>query len=267
MKDKTLVAGDWHGNLMHAERVMREAARLGATRVLQIGDFGYGWSLLEKPSPGSNNYCAFTQEISRLALEVKIPVYWIDGNHENFDLLEAAGAFAQNEPVGLLPDVTYLPRGVTLEWGGQRWLFLGGAHSVDKAHRTPHQSWWEQEELDLRDVARALGHVNDLRTEDFSRGLARPRPIDVMAVHDAPLHSLVPGDHSVWAHKDQDTRPNREKLMQVALQARPALLVHGHYHVRYTAARGVFAPLPDTLIEGLAGDGAVAGSTLIVEAP
>jgi hypothetical protein len=44
----------------------------------------------------------------------------------------------------LLPDYTIR------NYNGEKFLFVGGAVSIDRRLRVPHMSWWENEEFDLR---------------------------------------------------------------------------------------------------------------------
>jgi hypothetical protein len=77
------------------------------------------------------------------------PMLCLFGNHENYDRL-------LDHPlvdigIGDLvyeiykDDVYYLQRGHIYNINGYKILALGGAYSIDKAYRSPHISWWEQE--------------------------------------------------------------------------------------------------------------------------
>ena len=136
------LTGDTHGEL-DMGKVDQFAVGEGAslTRddyLIILGDFGLLWS--DPPSE---------KEISRLDWLEECP--WttlvVDGNHENFDLLDAlpeeewAGGHVQR----IRPHVLHLMRGETYRFGGHSFFVVGGAHSIDKQWRTPHRSWWPQE--------------------------------------------------------------------------------------------------------------------------
>jgi len=215
---KVLFAGDWHGNYAWADKVIREAGHADVEYILQVGDFGYGWEV-------NGNGCAFSQLVSEWAVDAGVEVWWLDGNHENYDLMELDGLLPKDDgasddwlwPVGYLPNLAYMHRGSRFILGETSFMAMGGAYSVDKAYRTPHQSWWEQEELTAADVERA-----------------GTTAVDFLLTHDAPAHQLVPGDHAQWKSQDAAADANREKLLEVVERVRPEILIHGHYHIRYS---------------------------------
>lgn len=210
--DRALVVGDMHGNLRAwAYTVMPAYARTKADVIIQVGDMGYGWNPDYLP-----------------ALDVILEahgatVLWLDGNHENFDALEDANVFGvRGAKVQTSERTWYLPRGYTWEWHGVRCMALGGAYSVDKPYRTPHRSWWPQEEITDADTLHALEQLED-------------EPIDVLFAHDSFSGVRVPGVHAEWKQDEfaELCAPNRDKLLQVVERGRPKLFIHGHYHVGY----------------------------------
>lgn len=227
---KLLVAGDWHGNTVATRRALGFAQKEGCTEVFQVGDFGFGWS---RSATGD----AFVEAVSRAAIAYGIDVYWLDGNHENFDLLEERGYFKHDDgPVEICERVFYVPRGTVLERDGHRILVIGGAYSVDKGARTEGKSWWPQEEITYADLDKC----------------AEAGEVDVVFSHDAPdsafvaaLLAAVDGDladmeHLVWKNDMAfpGAAPNRKALELVLEGAQPKLWVHGHYHAAYETTLG-----------------------------
>lgn len=79
--------------------------------------------------------------------ELPFTVLFVDGNHENFDLLET---FPVEEWHGgkvqkIRPDVIHLMRGQIYEIDGKTIFTFGGATSIDKFMRREGVSWWPQE--------------------------------------------------------------------------------------------------------------------------
>ena len=79
--------------------------------------------------------------------ELPFTVLFVDGNHENFDLLET---FPVEEWHGgkvqkIKPDIIHLMRGQVFEIEGKKIFTFGGATSIDKFMRTEGLSWWPQE--------------------------------------------------------------------------------------------------------------------------
>lgn len=228
--ERLLLAGDTHGDLSQIRYLLKMAAEMQIDRIVQVGDFGY-WP----------HMAPFHERVDGLASAEGVEFYWLDGNHENFDALEQAVDFDATEPQAMGESLWYLPRGSTWQWGGCRFMALGGAYSIDKDYRTEGRSWWRQEMLTHAQVYRAL-----------DRG-----PVDVLLTHDAPegacpiITPLYKGD--------EESRGNRLAVTAVMEAVQPRLLVHGHYHHRYSAKQG------RTQIEGLGRDGMGRDSWLVIE--
>ena len=90
---------------------------------------------------------------------------FIDGNHENFDLLELLYP-VENWHGGKIrrisQSVIQLMRGQVYEIDGKSFFTMGGAESYDKQFRIQGISWWPQEipsEKEMREArANLLGH-------------------------------------------------------------------------------------------------------------
>jgi hypothetical protein len=225
-----LLAGDTHGRMEQVRYLIGVAIDKGCTRIVQVGDFGY-WPHMEP----------FHERVNSAAMKAGIDWYWLDGNHENFDALEEAVDVNAAEPQQMLARLWYLPRGCTWEWDGCRFMALGGAYSIDRHHRLPGHSWWEQELLTREQVERAM-----------DRG-----PVDVLLTHDAPegVCPIVTSDYK----GDEISRGNRKAVSAVVEAVTPRLVTHGHYHHRYSAK------IPGgPQVEGLGRDGEWLDSWLLI---
>lgn len=148
------VLGDIHGSnntLIHVldevkafnDNVLNESK---ITRVIQVGDFGW--------YPDRIKYFEH--------INPEIPVEFIDGNHEDFRLLEGI-----TEVTEMVPNIFYVPRGTVKEVDGRIIGYCGGAASVDKAVRLKNNwSWFPEEEITADDVRKFDGvdHVDLLIT-------------------------------------------------------------------------------------------------------
>jgi len=221
---KILFVGDTHGNLTHTRNVFAHACRMEADRIVQVGDFGYGWDRQQFAGTDGRIECRFTRKVSEVAQKTGIPLYWLPGNHENYDFLEETLDTLEAKPDGtyeLAPMVFYIPRGALLEIDGKRLLFCGGAVSIDKKRRTPGKSWWPQELITPEDVAKCAvaGQVDVLITHDF------PWECEVVDRHLAPY----------WGAEAQDnTIKNRKNISRILETCGAKLNIHGHLHVSYT---------------------------------
>lgn len=228
------VAGDWHCDTQWATQVVKQAGhRLRALGeefplVLQLGDFGL-W--------GGKDGATYLEMLSNTLKYMAAEVWFIDGNHEDFDRLEryyAKGVTDHQGRAMIRPYIRHLPRGHRWRWHDRTWLAMGGAASLDKHARLEREAdrraqgikgqgikeWWEQEEITFSQAHRVL-----------SQG-----PADVMLTHDCPssvVHSYghgleFPGDRLLAS--DEHSR----LLQAIADGVKPQYLMHGHLHMEYS---------------------------------
>lgn len=243
---KIMCAGDWHGNSAWATHCVSYAQERGVDAILQVGDFG--WWL---PGLATTMYL---RDLQDALAQAGIILAWIDGNHEHHPSIDEWVDATDGQPWSdkRYPNIVHLPRGFRWTWWGMKFLALGGAHSVDRGMRTEGASWWPREHISDAEVARAIDGGE----------------VDVMITHDCPDGVDIPGIPSdpyedtrgAWPMAELiASRNHRRKLATVVTAVTPALLVHGHYHLRYEARRN------GTLIQGLDCDSTtVEGNTLIL---
>lgn len=220
---RVLLAGDWHANAGWAAECVRVAADAGCPVVLQLGDFGL-W-------PGREQ--SYLDGIDEVAAAAGVQVWWIDGNHEDHDSLDRWRTRAGGDGlVAMRDNVVWASRGARWTWSGVRFGALGGAVSIDRFLRREGVNWWPQEMLTEADVER-LGM----------------EPLDVLATHAAPAAVNFPSRPLPLPEAIlSDGRRVRSLLDEAVARTRPRLVVHGHYHVRYSTDR------PGYRVEGLAHD-------------
>lgn len=234
MRVKVGLQGDIHCQADEVEPVMQRCVEQGVKLLIILGDYGYGW-----PGYLNEDYrCGVTEEISMHAEHYGIEVWFIDGNHENFDQLEAVGAYGSEVPVEVAPHVTYIPRGTLAQIGESQVLFIGGAYSVDKGHRSPHISWWPQEEINYGELERALSHEHAdvvLSHDVCQTGFRAALRLALYPGEEERSHGAL--DHLVWKNDQAfpDAAPNRTRLECVFDQYHPTRWYHGHYHSAYQA--------------------------------
>lgn len=138
------VTGDTHGEegrFKYMDSAM-ERKLTENDKLIVCGDFGY-------ISDGGYPERMFL----RFMAEKKYQILWVDGNHENFDLIDEYSVdewcggkvhVIRRDKEGN-PKIIHLMRGQVFEIEGKKIFTFGGAHSIDKYMRTPHRSWWPQE--------------------------------------------------------------------------------------------------------------------------
>lgn len=214
---KVGIAGDWHGNTLWAQAVIKELASNLAEEdekiIFQLGDFGF-W-------PG-NWGKSYVSSLTDTLEEVGAELFFIDGNHENHPLLrknaEKQGILDRCKPVPITGRVTWLQRGTRAKISGKEWLFLGGAASVDREYRTEGQSWFNEE------------RITDQQVESAIAG----GPADVLVSHDSPAFVEVKFPHSNWPERDLAlSQVNRDKLEKVVKATGVKFVMNGHLHMAF----------------------------------
>lgn len=211
----TLIAGDIHGSLKHLRYLCAVAEANERSVILSVGDCGFIWrddDMLDRATD--------------ILAEFNLQLWWLDGNHENFDLMKTKYGITPDDvlPTWLNKRVRYLPRGCRFDIDGVRYMAFGGAPSVDQHDRMAHRDWWPDEEI---------------TQEQVDRVLAENSRVDVLVTHDAPS-----GTKTLDRHLERNgfqlsmdlifkTERSRDLIREVVDHVRPTVVVHGHYHYAY----------------------------------
>jgi UDP-2,3-diacylglucosamine pyrophosphatase LpxH len=164
------------------------------TVIIQVGD--YGWYKFSAPW--------FQKVVS------SIPIYWIEGNHEDFNMLKD-----YTEVTEVAPNQFFVPRGIVLELDGRRVAFMGGAGSVDKAY---NPMWSELENI----------------TDEQLNRLNTKEKVDLLITH-VPPQSVIekhfdPKDLAAFGLPDTWSDINAWKIQRLWNNYGKPPLVCGHMH-------------------------------------
>lgn len=140
------ITGDTHGNIdfPKLKNYFKKRYVTDNDYLIILGDVGMVWSENE----------VFINEYFYLGPTV----LFIDGNHENFELLnmfpivEFKGAKCHR----LYDNVYHVLRGEILNLNGLTFFCMGGATSIDKPLRIDRISWWEEENISNKDILNGL---------------------------------------------------------------------------------------------------------------
>lgn len=246
---KFLLVGDTHANAHWLTSVVLPVARqVEADVILQVGDFGY-W--------------AHAHRFVAAAAASDIPIWFLDGNHEDHprltaDVAAVRAAFDIDDVTAPVPlsdaGMHYLPRGARLNIDGVEIVVCGGARSIDRSLRTDGIDWFLEEQVTNDDIARCIAGG----------------PAPVFICHDAPSGWVVPGllpDADIpaaWRPERPACEEHRTRLREIEVVLEPSLVIHGHYHQAYQMT--VAEPWGDVSVLGLSEDGTPgAFATLTVE--
>lgn len=132
--NEILITGDTHGDGLFAR--FKQAKELGCKTLIVCGDFGYIWSDLVR------NKCNLS-----IIEKIGIKILFLDGNHENFDVLEQypISKMYSGDVQVISENIIHLLRGQVYNISNKKIFIMGGANSTDKLLRVEGRSWWEQE--------------------------------------------------------------------------------------------------------------------------
>ena len=148
------ITGDTHGDIDYKKLLSLKEKKVSYNDYLIIcGDAGICWS------PDTFQYHL------DLYNDIGCTIIYVDGNHENFSMLEQCQVV---EFCGALmhqvdKHIFHVLRGEIMVLEGKTFLCIGGAISTDKIYREPYISWWPEEEINNHDINNAidnLGKVN-----------------------------------------------------------------------------------------------------------
>lgn len=156
------ITGDTHGDL---DRIYNWINRMNFnnfdTNIFIAGDAGICW---RKDKRDLKQTIQFHED------NYNFHIWFIDGNHENFDVLKS---YEPDEYgiVNISPHIHYIPRGTGLfiqtDTRVKSILCCGGADSIDKFRRTPHISWWADETITSENIYKCLEHKKDIKKVDY----------------------------------------------------------------------------------------------------
>lgn len=210
---KILLIGDTHGSTKPLLKIIEASYNYDIDCIFQLGDFGFIMSPKTEES--------LLGEINNALEARKLDLYWLDGNHENFermaelDLDRHAPAF---QPV--TNRIIYSGRGNRFCWGDVWFMSYGGAVSVNQDRLIPMLSWWPQEEINF-------DHISALS-----------EPCDVLLSHDAPVGSArlqaYLDVNDFWPERLQRrSRFNASMLNNLMMRTGMLRAYHGHTHFSY----------------------------------
>ena len=134
------ITGDLHGNIdkskLNTKFFPQQKELTKNDFVIIAGDFGGIWD-----ESRSENW------LLRWLEKKSFTTLFVDGNHENFDLLNQYPVTTWNggKVHEVRPGILHLMRGQVFRIGAATFFTFGGADSTDKQFRKKGISWWPQE--------------------------------------------------------------------------------------------------------------------------
>lgn len=209
MTKKILVIGDTHGEWGELNKLIQKK---NPEIVLQCGDFGYwpkfsGTNVLGKQRINHDGRIVRSIWHQCGIKNHDIAIHFCDGNHEDHWALADLDKKNDNQ---ICPKVFYQKRGSILTLpDGRNVLFMGGADSIDKEHRTVGLDWFPEEYIRLRDVI----DLPDMR-------------IDVVISHTCPEEFL----YNLKFNYIKSVDPSCKALSYILEKYQPKQWFFGHWH-------------------------------------
>ncbi len=196
------ITGDTHGNVdfdylkdYFNNRFVNENDYL-----IILGDAGIVWSEKEN----------FIDDYAMLGLIV----LFIDGNHENFELLNRFPTVIFNGAKchKLYENVYHIMRGEIIKLNNKTFFCMGGARSIDKIYRIENISWWKEEDIGFNDIENGLANLKNVQNT-----------VDYVLTHCAPT-SII---NKMFNYKQDNNTKILEKFKEII---NFKYWYFGHYH-------------------------------------
>lgn len=221
--ERVMLAGDWHGQALWAQKKIAQAAKEGVSLILHVGDFNV-W-------PGARGK-KYLLEIERACATHNVDILVTPGNHEDWGRLTMLwdnprhqDENGRHQPLGLFTEhVRILPRGYRFSINDVSFVSFGGAASVDFDVRTKDRDWWVEELYSWADV------------EEVSAG----GYADIMITHETPnppyavpkVKQIIASNPMGFSREGLSYSAVSRNRLTVAMEnVKPKLLAHGHMHV------------------------------------
>lgn len=217
---KTAILGDIHRNIRALNMVINTSKEEGANAIIQVGDFGFYGKELE----GS-----LGKRISAKLDREGVDLYFIGGNHEDWDYLSQLSKDRNQHQIA--DRIFFMPTGSTKTINGRKYLFIGGAVSIDREYRLKYNLPYSP--------------LEKITPEDVEYIKSLDDDCDVVISHDAPDFVDIPQSFLLspqdivylQCSKEllDDADDNRRLLSEAIRDKSFKNLFHGHYHGSYNS--------------------------------
>lgn len=139
----TYITGDCHQKFDKIYNFIFKMKLNENDNIIVLGDMGLFWRYDKQDS---DMIIDFYEDM------FKCNLYFIDGNHENFELLKRIPIIDDLGIGKVSKHIFYIPRGTIMDFENKKCLFIGGADSLDKGRRTENLSWWKDEQITQENI-------------------------------------------------------------------------------------------------------------------
>ena len=143
------VTGDTRGDINRFKDPAMKKIKSSDTLIV-CGDFGFLWDGSRKE-----------QSVLKKLASKNFTIAFVDGCHENFELLESLPVTEWNggKVHMVAPNIVHLMRGQIYTIEGKQIFAFGGGHSQDYEFRREGDMWWEREQPSHDEIREAIRNL------------------------------------------------------------------------------------------------------------
>ena len=197
------ITGDMHADFSRFSAPEMRPLKRGDTLIV-CGDFGFLWS-------GGRA----EQKVLKKLTQLPYTILFLDGTHENFDLLRDYPVIEWNggRVQEIRANIRHLLRGEIYEIENETYFAFGGGETADPSLRTETATWWEEEMPSLEEYQEALANLERVNWT-----------VDCVLTHCAPSGVVQEINPSYGTDELTDF------LEMVSQRCKFAYWFFGHYH-------------------------------------
>lgn len=149
------VTGDTHGDLHRFDNPVVKKMKKEDTLII-CGDFGFIWE-------GDDQERKILEKLGKK----KYQILFVDGAHENFDLLDRypVEEWHGGKVHHICGNIYHLMRGQIYELEGKKVLAFGGGESPDREMRVEAGRWWARQIPNIKEMRLAVDNLNKVNRE------------------------------------------------------------------------------------------------------
>ena len=149
------VTGDTHGDLHRFDNPVVKKMKKEDTLII-CGDFGFIWE-------GNDQERKILEKLGKK----KYQILFVDGAHENFDLLDQypVEEWHGGKVHHICGNIYHLMRGQIYELEGKKVLAFGGGESPDREMRVEAGRWWARQIPNIKEMRLAVDNLNKVNRE------------------------------------------------------------------------------------------------------
>lgn len=202
--------GDTHDIVV--VRYQLDRANIKNSIIVHVGDIGVGFRSIEKEEH-------VLWQLQKWLVQNNNLFFGCRGNHEDPSIFNLDHRFNKT-----FSNIKFLPDYSRLNINDKKFLFVGGAISIDRMYRTPNKDYWVDESF-------VLGE----REEDLT-------PCDVLITHSSGINQFPVGGLAKIAHwlerddtLERDIILERTNIQNLYDKVKPKIAhIFGHFHHSHT---------------------------------